>query len=193
MEHPKQTPLKIAVLGGECTGKSTLIASMQASLSSQFNTRVLNEALRDFCILKNRTPLAHEQAFIINQQMQQEQAVLAPDQKQTQHRQDFNFILCDSAPIATAIYSGMYFDDLSLIELATNWHATYALTLVLAPDFAWQPDAIAWMRDGPQARSKFDQLLHQWLIKHPISHVLISGDLSNRLASAMAATIALVR
>ncbi len=193
MAHSKQTPIKIAVLGGECTGKSTLIANLQESLSPRFNTLVLNEALRDFCIEKNRTPLAHEQALIMNQQMQQEQTALAPDHQKMPHLHDFHFVLCDSAPIATAIYSGMYFDDLSLIDLATHWHATYALTLVLAPDFAWQPDTIAWMRDGPQARAKFDQLLHQWLIEHRIAHVLISGNWSNRLANAMAATMTLVR
>ena len=54
-------PARIALLGGECTGKSTLARALGARLGAQ----VVDERLRRFCDEMRRAPLASEQRWLI--------------------------------------------------------------------------------------------------------------------------------
>ena len=95
---------KIAILGAECTGKTTLAQALADQLQSQPNgAQWLPEALRTWCAQHQRTPQAHEQLAIAQAQLQA-----------VHHAAPTGFLLADTSPLLTAIYSDLLFQDSSL-------------------------------------------------------------------------------
>ena len=94
-------PVKIAVLGAECTGKSSLVAALQAHWQGRCaKVVVAHEVLRQWCDQHGRTPLADEQNAIA-----QAQAALA------EQAADGDYLIADTSPLMTAIYSDVLFQD----------------------------------------------------------------------------------
>ena len=62
--------LRIAIVGAESTGKSTLAAALAAALAQPGGPRVawVPELLREWCSRVGRTPQAHEQPGILRAQ-----------------------------------------------------------------------------------------------------------------------------
>jgi nicotinamide riboside kinase len=177
--------LHVAVIGAESTGKTTLIAQL-ASLLAQCGAgpvAVVNEVLRNFCERHGRTPLPHEQEGLI----QEQQAIEATKSKHAR------VLLCDSAPLATALYSALLFQDSSLTPLAQQHHRSYQLTLVTWPDFKWQADAQAFLREGPTAQLSFHNQLLSFLERESIPYLRLQGTEQVRAQQAFDAIIALLR
>jgi HTH-type transcriptional regulator, transcriptional repressor of NAD biosynthesis genes len=172
--------IRIAILGAESTGKTTLCIELkQALISRSVKTTIKPEALREFCKLHNRVPTKEEQL--------------------TQEKFDENHDTCglrtlslsDCAPITTAIYSDLYFSDKSLYPDAEIYHANYDLSILLAPNIGWQSDGI--FRDSPAAQQRFHLLMQTWLKNksHPWLEIDDIGE--RRTATAMSAIIPLLR
>lgn len=165
-----RTPLRIAVVGAECTGKSTLCESLAASLGALW----VPEHLRAWCDREARTPARHEQTGIVDEQVRLEEAAL-----RAAAERGIGWVLCDSAPIVTALYSAHFFGDASLLARAREHHASYALTVITSTvDVAWEADGI--QRDGPQVRELFDAMLREWLFAAPWPRVEAKGPLEVR-------------
>ena len=163
-------PLRIAVVGAECTGKSTLCESLAASLGALW----VPEYLRAWCDREARTPARHEQAGIVDEQVRLEEAAL-----RAATERGIGWVLCDSAPIVTALYSAHFFGDESLLSNARRHHASYALTVITsAVDVPWEADGI--QRDGPHVRALFDGMLRDWLSAAPWPRVDAKGSLEAR-------------
>lgn len=166
----------IAVLGAECTGKSTLCVALAKALSGI----VIPETLREFCEAHARAPFANEQNFIMDTQIQRlgHLKLLNP-----------RFIVMDSAPISTALYSQIYFNDVSLKQRALTFHREhFDLSLIVQPEFGWQADPLPWMRDSQVAQGRFNQLLKQWIDSNPdLLIAQLTGSLNNRVSQAIAA------
>jgi len=94
-------------------------------------------------------------------------------------------VLCDSAPLLTAVYSVHYFDDHSLLAPALAHHRLYAATLVLRPDLPWIADGI--QRDGAPVRAAVDALLACHLDAAAITAHAVAGHGRARLDAALAA------
>jgi nicotinamide riboside kinase len=169
-------PRKVAVVGGECTGKTVLCQTLAAEIPGLW----VSEYLREFVDRFGRPPLAEEQSAILAMQVEREAA--ATD---AARRDDLEWVACDSAPIATAIYSEMYFSDRSLYAPAARHHSTYALTLFTDMDLPWEPDGL--QRDGPAVRADFHARIEAWLRATGAPFVLISGTGRARVSSAIAA------
>jgi nicotinamide riboside kinase len=138
----------IAVVGAECTGKTDLCQA----LAKHFDGLWVPEYLREFCDAKGRTPTAMEQIHILlTQQAREAQARTQSEKKRKR------WVFCDSAPLDTALYSQLLFNDAGLMRAALAHHNSYAATLHCAPDIEWQADGI--QRDGVQARDAFEQAL----------------------------------
>jgi nicotinamide riboside kinase len=130
-------PLKIAILGAECTGKSSLVAALEAHWQARgAKVHVVHEVLRQWCDQHGRTPLAHEQIAIT-----QAQAALA------ERATEADYLIADTSPLMTAIYSDVLFQDPSLYPFALQHQRIYQHTLVTGLDLPWQADGI--QRDGP--------------------------------------------
>ena len=164
----------IAIVGAESTGKSTLAQALAQRLGGHY----LPEYLREFCDRMQRTPTAQEQTGIVAGQLAAERLALAETVASKP------WLIVDSTPLMTAIYSSEYFADDSLLAAAILHQRHYALTLVAGDEIAWVADGI--QRDGPAVRQLCQQRLIETLWQHKIGFELLVGDLETRLANALA-------
>ena len=167
---------RICLMGAECTGKTTLARA----LTQHFSGRWVPEYLRTFCSVQGRTPNLAEQRHVLCTQFEQEEQVVA---QATQA--GCAFVFCDTAPLLTAIYSGHYFADTSLLDSAHALHGSYVLSLVLQPDLPWQSDGL--QRDGEGARLAIHQRVLQELQARRHPHIKVSGLAADRLQAAILA------
>jgi nicotinamide riboside kinase len=174
------TPRKVAVVGGECTGKTVLCQQLAAQLPGLW----VPEYLREFVDQRGRAPRAEEQSLILAAQVEREAAVTDATLKAA-----LRWVACDSAPIATAIYSEMYFNDLGLYAAAERHHAGYELTLLTGLDLPWEADGL--QRDGPAVRVDFHARVEAWLRTRDVRYALIQGTGEARTCSAVSALRAL--
>ena len=160
------TVKRIAILGAESTGKSTLAAA----LAAQFQTVWVPEYLREFVEVHQRTPHADEQLAIAATQIEREEnAVLHA------HR----FLFCDTTPILTAIYSDHYFGKADhKLESIANQHP-YAATIVTAPTTPWIADGL--QRESDTVRQHIHALLIQKLQDNDLPYLLIDGTTQDRI------------
>ncbi|MFT7774008.1 AAA family ATPase [Roseateles sp.] len=161
----------VALLGAECTGKSTLAEA----LAVHFNAGLVTEYLREWCASHGRTPQQHEQAAIAAEQEARIEAAARAHE----------LVICDTTPLITALCSEHYFGDYSLTTGALAFQQRCELTLLCAPDLPWEADG--FLRDGPAVRSAFDARLRKTLESHGLGWVDIAGDNDTRLAVAIAA------
>lgn len=169
----------VAILGAECTGKSTLAAALVARLQADKTAALhLTEYLREWCDANGRTPLAHEQAHIAIVQSQRlaTASLMAADG---------GIVIADTTPLMTAVYSEVYFCDTSLYPYALEQQRAYALTLLTGMDIAWVPDGI--QRDSESARKTVDRRLREVLTQHRIAFTTIYGQGTSRTDSALQA------
>lgn len=169
-------PRLIALMGGECSGKTTLTQA----LAQHFGGLWMPEYLRSFCQLHGRTPRPGEQRQIVLCQLQAQRQALAQAR-----RSAAGWVFCDTTALQTAVYSDFYFADMSLYRRSHALHARYALTLLLAPDLPWQADGL--QRDGCAARDAIHAVLQQNLLAARHRTRLISGIGPARLQAAITA------
>ncbi len=170
------TPQLICVLGAECTGKSTLAQALAAHYGGLW----VPEYLRAFCDQHGRTPSQEEQADIMRIQFDQEEQTVARAKQS-----GCSYVLCDTAPLMTAIYSEFYFSDAQLTACAHALHARYALTLLLQPDLAWEADGVH--RSGQPIRDRVHTRLGHALQTSHHPHIEITGSGPSRLQAAIQA------
>ena len=154
---------RVALLGGECTGKTTLASALQTTLNSADKpVRWVPEALREWCQIHGRTPLPPEQQAIARWQAQR-----------VVEASDCALLLVDTTPLMTAIYSDLLFHDDSLYRMALEHQRDYQLNLVLQADIPWVADP--GQRDGPQARQRVHDRLLEVLHTAGLDYSLIQG------------------
>ena len=170
------TPRYICIIGAESTGKTTLAKA----LAEHFNCPWVPEYLRAFCDARGRTPTRDEQSLILETQRINELAAGVNAGNSGAHH-----VICDTAPMLTAIYSDFVFADTSLYPRARALHGRYALTLLLEPDIAWVADGL--QRDGEQVRVPITDLIVHELIAVDAPFVRISGTGEMRQAAALLA------
>jgi nicotinamide riboside kinase len=168
--------LRIAVVGAECTGKTTLCRELAHSQGGLW----VPEVLREFVDAAGRPPLAHEQAALMAEQVAREEAAL-----RTAETARHALVAFDSVPLATALYSRLYFGDDALLAKATLHQRRYDLTLVTDIDLPWEADGL--QRDGPDVRARFHDLLLDWLAAQGLTYTPIQGSGQARLQLAQAA------
>lgn len=168
---------RIAVLGAESSGKSTLCGA----LARRYDTLWVPEYLREFVDTQARVPFETDQFGIARTQRAREDAAAA---------QANQFLFCDTTPLMTALYSRVYWGrvDCALEQLAATHD--YALTLVTAPDTPWVPDGL--MRESEEVRQQVFAMLVRELDARGVRFVLVEGDLPHRLRQVEAALRVLV-
>ena len=160
------TVLRIAVLGAESSGKSTLCEA----LTQRYDTVWVPEYLREFVDTMGRVPFEADQFGIARTQREREDAAAARAKR---------YLFCDTTPLMTALYSRVYWGrvDAQLAELARSHD--YALTLVTATDTPWTPDGL--QRESEAVREMVHRMVLAELNERGIPFVLIEGDLPQRL------------
>ena len=165
----------IGVVGGESTGKSTLAAALGMRLPAI----VVPEYLRTWVERhRGQVPQPGEQAEI----MAAHRAAEVSGMRDAE-RSGLAWVVSDSGPLMTAVYSIQYYDDPSLLPLAIEWAARNDLILWCQDDFPWQPDP---QRDGSQARATSQQLLAEIFATHPELPMLeVRGGFDERVESVL--------
>jgi nicotinamide riboside kinase len=167
--------MKIAILGAECSGKTTLAKRLAAELTHQgFSACFVSEALREWCDRNQRTPKASEQTDVAKMQIQRIQVAPAVD-----------YLIADTTALITAIYSEIIFSDTSLYPLALENQQGFDLTFVMGLDLPWVADGI--QRDGVAIQSEFDAKLRHVLQSQGIGFSVIYGSGDERFENAMTA------
>jgi NadR type nicotinamide-nucleotide adenylyltransferase len=164
---------RVAILGAESTGKSTLAAE----LAKRYRTLWVPEYLRQFVETEQRVPYETDQLDIAQVQMERENAAAAAASA-TGRR----FLFCDTTPFMTAIYSGVYWGRVDPALAALDLHYDYAVTLVAAPDLPWVADGL--QRESAAVRQQVHQALVDKLERRGITFTLLTGSLEQRLAQA---------
>jgi nicotinamide riboside kinase len=177
--------VKIALLGAESTGKSELAHAMAGHLQMDGSQAVaVDEFLREWCAGKGRTPQRHEQAEIaLTQRLRIEQASreLAASAKPGQA----SYVIADTTPLMTAIYSEFIFQDSSLTQAALAYQHSFQITLLTGLDMPWEADGI--QRDGAHVRAPVDAALRDILHAATIDFEVIYGLGEQRLQAAIQA------
>jgi len=168
--HLARQVRRVAVIGAECTGKTSLCQT----LSQRLPAMAFAEPLRLWVEEKGRAPEREEQRLLLG--LQQQAEARAAQQAGTL---GLPWVVCDSAPLVTAVYSEIYYDDQGLYELALAHHAqSYQATLVCDADLPWEADP--GQRDGPALRDTTHRLLLQRLQDHGIGYLVVRGQGSQR-------------
>lgn len=170
----------VLLLGGECTGKTALALALAEEVFEQrsITSNVIPEVLRDFAIRMDRLPFRHEQEGIWR-----EQASLLDNS--ITHSPPGGLVICDPAPVMTAVYSIQYFDDYSLIDSAVADTDRGGLVVWCEPDVPWESDG--FLRDGPQARQLTHDLIGAWVVPALAQSqvITVGGSLDERVAHVM--------
>jgi nicotinamide riboside kinase len=168
--------LKIALLGAESTGKSTLARELATHFEAAGRSAIaVPEALRDWCEREQRTPRPEEQMGIAQEQERRvdDAASLA------------QVVIADTTAVMIAIYSALLFEDHGLYRFAIERQRGYDVTLLTGLDIPWVADGL--QRDGPHVRGPVDALVRAMLDKAGIAYRVVYGSGSERLRNALAA------
>jgi len=166
---------RIALLGAESSGKTTLATDLTAALRVKgYNAGMVPEYLRTWCQENSRLPGFDDQVVILEGQLALEDAAAT----------QFDVLVCDPAAITTGFYSLEYFgSDLHLDrELLDRYDQIFLCDI----DFPWQPDPL---RDGEATRKHMHSLIVTYLTQsREIAGgriPLLSQSAQQRLAEAL--------
>jgi nicotinamide riboside kinase len=168
--------IRIALLGAESTGKTTLARDMAMHFAALGRSAVaVPEALRDWCAAQGRTPRPDEQLGIAQEQERRTEEAAATH----------DVVVADTTAVMVAIYSAMLFEDGSLYRFAIEQQRKYDVTLLTGLDLPWVADGL--QRDGPHVREPVDALVRDMLSKASVPYRVVYGSGDERLRNALAA------
>ena len=169
----KRMPWRIAIVGPESCGKSTLAAALAQRWQQQGQrVAVVAEYARDYYAHRPYQPTPQHILAIARGQLAAEQAALAAGA---------DILLCDTTVLTCRIWAEVAFGQAEPALLALNRPQDYTLTLLAAADLPWQPDPL---RSHPEARDWLLGLYRQALDDAAVDYRLVSGHGDTRLAAA---------
>jgi nicotinamide riboside kinase len=168
--------LRIALLGAESTGKTSLARELASHFGALGRNAVaVPESLRDWCERERRTPRPEEQMAIAQEQERRVDEAASRAQ----------VVIADTTAAMVAIYSAMLFEDHSLYQFAAGRQRGYDVTLLTGLDLPWVADGL--QRDGPHVREPVDALVRAMLAKAQVPYRVVYGSGEERLRNALAA------
>lgn len=162
---------KIAIVGPESTGKSTLTKL----LAKHYNTLWVAEFARYYCAALTGPCTMQDEINMFHGQVALEESVLAMADK--------DFILCDTTFLTVKIWSDEMLGETPQLVLDALQERTYDLYLLLDIDLPWQEDPL---RDFPHMREHFMNIWLKELNDLNANYVLING-IDERLNNAITA------
>ncbi|MCC3344271.1 AAA family ATPase [Psychrobacter sanguinis] len=168
-QYPIQNVFKVAILGAESTGKTTLCQD----LAYYFDTHYTIEFMRPYLQQKwdlTQTPCEWQDLMPIAEgQMAEENA---------KAQQANRYLFCDTTLFELMVYAYWYYDKCPQpIEAAANNHR-YDLILLTEVDVPWEADDL---RDAPHQRHEISQAFEQALTAHHRPFKKIGGNREQRV------------
>jgi NadR type nicotinamide-nucleotide adenylyltransferase len=170
IEIPTSEIKKIAVVGPESTGKST----MSAHLAEHYHTVWVPEFARDYCAALTEPPTWQDEVTMFYGQLALE-AEIAPKANK--------LLICDTTFITVKIWSDYTFGRSPQEVLDELPLRPYDLYLLLDIDLPWEHDPL---RDFPHLREHFMDIWHKELQALDANYVVISGVGTERYDTAVA-------
>jgi len=162
---------KIAIVGPESTGKSTL----SAKLALHYNTEWVHEYAREYLNSINRNYNYDDLKFIAQGQLQEEERKL---------EEAANLLICDTTLLTLKIWSEHAFKKCDPFILSNLESRKYDLHLLCNIDLPWVPDP---QREHPDKRKFFFDWYETELKKRKINYVIIEGKVAERYDKAVKA------
>jgi NadR type nicotinamide-nucleotide adenylyltransferase len=163
--------LKIAVVGPESTGKS----SMSDYLAAHYHTIAVPEYAREYCANLTEPCTWQDEINMFYGQLALEEELLPKAN---------NILICDTTFITVKIWSDQMFGQTPQQVLDELPKHPYDLYLLLNIDLPWQDDPL---RNFPTMREHFMDIWHKELDALQANYVLISGTGADRYNSAVKA------
>jgi NadR type nicotinamide-nucleotide adenylyltransferase len=152
-------PIKIAIVGPESTGKST----MSAYLAQYYHTVWVPEYAREYCDALTTPPTWQDEINMFHGQIALENQLL---------HQANQLLICDTTFITVKIWSDQMFGRAPQEVIDELSHHHYDYYLLLNIDLPWEDDPL---RDFPDMREHFMAVWHQELQALNAPYIVISG------------------
>lgn len=161
--------LRIAVVGPESSGKSTL----SQALAQAINGSWVAEYVREYFAHKGSSD--YELADIV---------AIARGQLAAEAAFDAPLLICDTTVLVCKIWAEVRYQHCPAELLALYHPQDYALHLLTRPDIPWEPDPL---RENPNDRDALFDLYEADLKASGARYIIVSGDPEQRLSTALAA------
>jgi NadR type nicotinamide-nucleotide adenylyltransferase len=171
IEIPHSAIRKIAIVGPESTGKST----MSAYLADHYQTVWVPEFARGYCEKLTEPPTWQDEINMFHGQIALEEEYLLKANK---------LLICDTTFITVKIWSDYTFSRSPQEVLDELPKHPYDLYLLLSIDLPWEEDPL---RDFPHMREHFMKVWYKELDALDANYALITGTGQNRYDNAVAA------
>ena len=162
---------KIAIVGPESTGKST----MSIALAKHYNVAWVPEYARYYCASLTADCTLQDEVNMFHGQVALEDAVIETTAS--------DFIICDTTFLTVKIWSDEMLGETPKIVLDALKTSPYDLYLLLDIDLPWEEDPL---RDFPHMREHFMEVWHKELKALDANYVVIDG-IETRLQNAIEA------
>lgn len=175
---------KVAVLGAESTGKTTLCRDLAAHFSSPWVPEYMRTYLQAkwdseqvTCTWHDLLPIAQGQIELENELAQQAAKNTQPS-RCTQYSNPKKYLFCDTSLFELMVYSNWYYGDCpkALTQAALAHH--YDLILLTEVDTPWVADDL---RDAPHEREEMSAYFASQLKTHNKKFRRIGGNRDERV------------
>lgn len=161
--------LRVSVVGGESTGKSSLVRA----LARHYDTAYVPEFARDYLTIHGSSYTAEQAPVLARGQMarESEYAQLAG-----------RALFCDTDAMTTMLWSEFYFGRVvpEIVELAREH--VHDLYVLCADELAWEDDGL---RRSEGSGAWFDKRLREVMDEWGRRYIEVSGDVPARVGQAV--------
>ena len=169
MEKTKTHTKRIAIVGPESSGKTTLASA----LAGKYETLWVPEFAREFLVQMKRDYTFEDLELIAKKQMTLENEL---------HKTANKFLFCDSTLLTIKIWSEYKFQKTSDWVLENIKEHQYHFHMLCKPDIDWEEDPL---RENPNDRDELFVLYQTELKKLKLPYEIISGRNEFRIESAV--------
>lgn len=161
--------VKIAIVGPESCGKSTLAQQLAAHLRARY----VPEMARSYFAQHPHANYSVDDVIAIAKLQHDTENLIS-----AQHA----LLICDTSPLVYRIWAEVRFGYCPAEITTLEKQSQYAHTLLCAPDIPWQPDPL---RESPHNREKLFALYAHYLRLNAEPYHVIEGCGQARLDSAL--------
>lgn len=170
IQHTHKSVIKIAILGAESTGKTTLCRDLAAHFGSPWVPEYMRTYLQVkwddeqlTCTWDDLLPIAQCQTALENKLTKQ--AVQLPDEN--------HYVFCDTSLFELMVYANWYYGDCPDALTKAALAHRYDLILLTEVDIPWVADDL---RDSPHQREEISEYFASQLTHHQKPFCRIGGD-----------------
>lgn len=173
----QQGILRVSVVGGESTGKSTLVAA----LARHYDTAYVPEFARDYLTIHGSTYTPEQAPVLAEGQMRREleYAQLAD-----------GVLFCDTDAMTTMLWSEYYFGRAVPEIIALAEQHTHDLYVLCADELAWEDDGL---RRSAGSAAWFDRRLREVMDAWDRRYIEVRGGVAQRVQQSSAVIEQMIR